>query len=227
MAVAESSASLWAAVVAIGVYHGLNPGMGWPLAVANGLSERRAGAVFATWWPLGAGHLLAMALVLVPFAALAWLLVWGREIRLAAGALVVVFGVSRLVLRRHPRWLARVRPTQLAWWSFLVATAHGAALMLLPILMGLCEAPTAAPTGVLDHANVMGLMQASVATAVAVALVHSVAMVVSGLAVAWVVYRFLGLRALRSAWLDLDVVWAIGLIFSGLAAVALAWGPSP
>lgn len=227
MAVAESTASLWAAVVAIGVYHGLNPGMGWPLAVANGMSEKRAGAVFATWWPLGAGHLLAMALVLVPFALLTWLLVWGREIRLAAGALVVVFGVSRLVLRRHPRWLARVRPTQLALWSFLVATAHGAALMLLPILMGLCAAPAAAPTGVLDHANVMGLMQSGVATALAVALVHSAAMLVSGLGVAWVVYRFLGLRALRSAWLDLEIVWGLGLVVSGVAAVVMAWAPAP
>ena len=222
----EASASLWAGVVAVGIYHGLNPAMGWPLAVANGMSERRGAAVFATWVPLGAGHLLAMALVLVPFALLAWMLAWSREIRVAAGALVLLFGVSRLFLRRHPRWLARIRPTQLALWSFLMATAHGAALMLLPILMGLCEAPAPArapaPTGALDHNAVMGLMRSSVGTAVAVSMLHTAAMIGSGLGVAWIVYRYLGLRALRSAWLDLDIVWALGLIASGAAAVAMA-----
>ena len=222
MAGIEASASLWAGVVAVGIYHGLNPAMGWPLAVANGMSERRGAAVFATWVPLGAGHLLAMALVLVPFALLAWMLQWSREIRVAAGALVLLFGVSRLFLRRHPRWLARIRPTQLALWSFLMATAHGAALMLLPILMGLCEAPAAAPTSALDHEAVMGLMRSSVGTAVAVSVLHTAAMIGSGLGVAWIVYRYLGLRALRSAWLNLDIVWALGLIASGAAAVAMA-----
>ena len=222
----EATASLWAGVVLIGAYHGLNPAMGWPLAVANGLSERRGAAVFGTWVPLGAGHLAAMVLVLVPFALLAWMLQWSREIRIGAGVLVLLFGVSRLFLRRHPRWLARVRPTQLALWSFLMATAHGAALMLLPLLMGLCQAPSgaaaAASTSAFDHAAVMGLMRTGFGIAVVVSLVHTAAMIASGLGVAWVVYRYLGLRALRAAWLDLDRVWAIGLIASGAAAVALA-----
>jgi hypothetical protein len=224
--VTPATASLWAGVVVIGVYHGLNPAMGWPLAVANGLGEKRDAAVFATWVPLGAGHLLAMALVLVPFALLTWMLQWGREIRVGAGALVLLFGVSRLLLRRHPRWFARIRPTQLALWSFLMATAHGAALMLLPILMGLCETPAAtvvaAPIGTLDHEAMMGLMRSSVGMAVTVSLVHTAAMIGSGLGVAWVVYRYLGLGALRAAWLDLDSVWALGLIASGVAAVAMA-----
>ena len=218
----EATASLWAGVVAIGVYHGLNPAMGWPLAVANGMSEGRGAAVFATWVPLGAGHLLAMSLVLVPFALLAWMLQWSREIRAGAGALVLLFGVSRLFLHRHPRWLARIRPTQLALWSFLMATAHGAALMLLPILMGLCATPPVAPTGAFNHDAVMSLMRSSVGTAVAVSVLHTAAMIGSGLGVAWVVYRYLGLRALRSAWLDLQIVWALGLIASGVAALAMA-----
>ncbi|HYN65144.1 MAG TPA: hypothetical protein VES36_11125, partial [Candidatus Limnocylindrales bacterium] len=79
--VATATASLWVGVVAIGIYHGLNPAMGWPLAVANGLGEKRDAAVFATWVPLGAGRLLAMALGLVPFALLTWMLEWGRELR--------------------------------------------------------------------------------------------------------------------------------------------------
>ena len=224
--VATATATLWAGVVAIGVYHGLNPAMGWPLAVANGMTEKRGAAVFVTWLPLGMGHLLAMALVLVPFALLAWMLQWGREIRIGAGALVLLFGVSRLFLRRHPRWLARIRPTQLVLWSFLTATAHGAALRLLPILMGLCETPAAAAavasTSAFDHEAAMGLMRSSVGTAVTVSLVHTAAMIGSGLGVAWVVYRYLGLRALRAAWFDLERVWALGLIASGVAAVAMA-----
>ena len=225
MAVA-TTASLWAGVVLMGIFHGLNPAMGWPLAVANGLSEKRDAAVFSTWVPLGTGHLAAMALVLVPFALLAWMLHWGREIRIGAGALVLLFGVSQLFLRHHPRWLARIRPTQLALWSFVMATAHGAALMLLPILMGLCEAPATvavgAPASAFDHEVVMGLMRSSVGTAVTVSLLHTAAMIGSGLAVAWVVYRYLGLRALRAAWLDLGFVWALGLIASGAAAVVMA-----
>ena len=149
---ATTTASLWAGVVAIGIYHGLNPAMGWPLAVANGLGEKRDAAVFATCVPLAVGHLLAMAVVLVPFALLSWLLEWGREVRIGAGALVLGFGVSRLLTRRHPRWLARVRPSRVALWSFLMATAHGAALMLLPFVMGLCEAPAAGSSGAFGHA---------------------------------------------------------------------------
>lgn len=221
----DGTATLWLGVVAIGAYHGLNPAMGWPLAVANGLSRKRGAAVFATFVPLGAGHLLAMALVLVPFALLTWLLTWQTEVRLAAGSLVLLFGISRLFMRRHPRWLARVRPTQLLLWSLLMATAHGAALMLIPFVMGLCEAPDtlAGRTPVAwGHEAVMALMRSNVATAVVVSLLHSAAMIVSGMAVAWIVYRHLGLRVLRRAWLDLDIVWALCLIASGAAGMALA-----
>jgi hypothetical protein len=218
------AASLWAGVVAIGVYHGLNPAMGWPLAVANGLERRRARAVLATWMPLGAGHLAAMALVLVPFALLTWMLAWGRELRLGAGALVLLFGVWRLVRRRHPRWLMRVRPTQLAWWSFLMATAHGAALMLVPIVMGLCVTGAAVePPSLFSHDATMRAVGTSLASALAVSLVHTTAMIASGLGIAWGVFRYLGLKALRAAWLDLDVVWALGLMLSGAAAILTAW----
>lgn len=218
--------SLWFGVVAIGAYHGLNPAMGWPLAVANGLSEKRGAAVIATFVPLGLGHLLAMALLLVPFALLSWLLTWQRELRIGAGGLVMLFGLSRLFLRRHPRWMMRVRPSRLLLWSFLMATAHGAALMLLPFFIGLCQAPAAnGPTGpisIFDHENVMGLMRTNLGTAVAVSLLHSAAMIVAGLGMAWLVYRWLGLRALRSTWLNLDLVWALSLVAAGTAAVVAA-----
>jgi len=204
--------------------------MGWPLAVANGLTEKRGAAVFRTFVPLGAGHLLAMALVLVPFALLSWLLAWSREIRIGAGMLVLLFGASRLFLRRHPRWLMRVRPTQLLLWSLLMATAHGAALMLLPILMGLCETPAAAAArspGAFDHEGMMTLMRSNLGTAVVVSLLHSAAMIAAGLTMAWIVYRHLGVRALRSTWLNLDIVWALSLIASGGAALAMALSSAP
>jgi hypothetical protein len=197
--------ALWAAVLAIGAYHGLNPAMGWPLAVANGMTERRGAAVVATMLPLAAGHLLAMAVVLLPFAAVASLLAWQQPIRVGAGLLVAAFGLWRLVDRRHPRFLARVRPTQVALWSFLMATAHGAGLMLLPFALGLCAAD-----GAMRLAPALAIGGAAL-----VAAVHTVAMLGVGLAAAWAVYRWLGLRALERSWIDLDRVWALSLVVAG------------
>jgi len=218
----DATVVLWLAVVAIGAYHGLNPAMGWPLAVANAMTQKRGVAVGLTFLPLGAGHFLAMALVLVPFSMLTGLIEWGREIRAGAGALVILFGVSQLFLRRHPRWLMRIRPGQLLLWSLLMATAHGAALMLLPIVMELCVAPgdaVARAAGPLGHEGAMMLMRSGFGTAVAVALLHSAAMIASGLAVAWIVYRHVGLRCLNSAWLDLRVLWALCLVAAGVACL--------
>ncbi len=223
-----ASAALWLTVVAVGLYHGLNPAMGWPLAVANGMAARRPGALFATLLPLGGGHFAAMAVVLVPFAWLSWYVQWSRPIRLGAGAVVVLFGIYKLLQRRHPRALARIRPTQLAWWSFLMATAHGAGLMLVPFMLGLCAtAPAAGGAAAslpeLGHDTVMNyLARSNVATAVAVAAVHTLAMVLAGIAMAWAVYRYLGLAFLRRVWLDLDVVWGASLVIAGLAGVVMA-----
>ncbi len=198
-------------MLAIGAYHGLNPAMGWPLAVANGLAERRGAAVFATLLPLAIGHLLAMAVVLLPFTALGALLTWSGPIRLAAGGLLVAFGAWRLVDRRHPRFLNRIKPSRLVWWSFLMATAHGAGLMLLPFAIGLC-----ASGGSTSPRLGEGLVAAAL-----VASVHTAAMLSSGLVAAWLVYRYLGLRVLNRAWLNLDVVWGTGLVIAGAASVAM------
>jgi len=221
---------LWLSIVALGLYHGLNPAMGWPLAVANGMTARRSGAVFATLLPLGGGHFAAMAVVLLPFAWLSWMVEWGRTLRVGAGVLVLVFGVYKVIRRRHPRALARIRPTQLAWWSFWMATAHGAGLMLLPFMLGLCtnaavavESSAAMNGPELGHAAIMGYLERSnLATALAVAGVHTLAMIAAGLAMAWIVYRYLGLRALRSTWLNLDAVWGASLIVAGAAGVGMA-----
>jgi hypothetical protein len=217
----SASEALWLAIAALGLYHGLNPAMGWPLAVANGMSERRGAAVFATLLPLGGGHFAAMAVALLPFAWLALYAEWSRGIRLAAGTIVLLFGVFLLVRRRHPRVLARIRPSRLAWWSFLSATAHGAGLMLLPFMLRLCEVPPAKDGDA--HAKMMvALTQSTLATALSVAVVHTLAMMAAGLAMAWLVYRYLGLKFLRSAWLNLDLVWAASLVVAGLAGVVTA-----
>ena len=219
----NATAALWFAIVAVGLYHGLNPAMGWPLAVANGLTERRAGAVFRTVLPLGGGHFAAMAVVLVPLAGLVWTTEWSRAIRLGAGLLVVLFGLYKLMDRRHPRALARIPPTRLAWWSFLMATAHGAGLMLLPFLLGLCG-PEDAGTG-LDAAHgtiARALARSGTATALAVATVHTLAMMLAGMAMAWAVYRYLGLQFLRRAWFNLDAAWAASLVVAGAAGVWMA-----
>ena len=215
-----SSTALWLTIVALGIYHGINPAMGWPLAVANGLTERRTRAVFATLLPLAGGHLLAIAVALAPFALLGWYAEWSRAIRLGAGALVVLFGVAKLIDRRHPRMLARIPPTRLAWWSFLMATAHGAGLMLVPFMLGLCAAPM--PAGDRHGAVMASLAGATVGTATLVAAVHTLASLLAGIGMAWAVYRYLGLRFVRLAWFNLDAVWAASLILSGAIGIWLA-----
>ncbi|MEY9134044.1 hypothetical protein ABIE79_005511 [Bradyrhizobium diazoefficiens] len=154
---------LWLALVASGLYHGVNPGMGWPLAVSAGLMDKSPRALFRALWALAAGHLLATFLVLLPFAFLLVLAEWQRSIQISASLLVIGFGVYRLIEHRHPRALARIPPTQLALWSFAVAIAHGAALMLVPIYLGLCQALE------LDAGHEAGaLMKASLGMAVLV-----------------------------------------------------------
>ena len=222
--IADGHAALWFTVIAFGIYHGLNPAMGWPLAVANGLSERRDAAVFATLAPLGAGHFLAMAVAVLPFALLSEFMKHGQAIRVGAGMLVLLFGIYRLVDRRHPRFLARIRPTQLVWWSFVMATAHGAGLMLVPVALGLCAAT---PTGASGHAALDTLLRSGIATAIGVSVVHTLAMLASGVTIAWLVYRYLGLKFLRRAWLNLDLLWGASLVVAGGVSSAMAlWWPS-
>jgi cytochrome c biogenesis protein CcdA len=114
--------------------------MGWPLAVSAGLMGKGRRDLIASLGSLGAGHFLAMAAILAPFAVMTALVAWQREIRIGAGLVVIAAGAHLLVARRHPRFLARTKPTQLALWSFAIATAHGAGLMLLPIYLGICTA---------------------------------------------------------------------------------------
>jgi hypothetical protein len=209
---------LWLAVVASGVYHGVNPGMGWPLAVSAGLMERSSRALIAALWPLMVGHLLAMLVVILPFSLLVALVEWQRQIEIGASLLVIGFGVFRFVNRRHPRALARIRPTQLGLWSFAVAVAHGAGLMLVPIYLGLCRAAD------LDrsHEAAGALINTSLGMAVLVSVVHSVAMIVAGGFSAWLVYRYLGLKFVSRSWFNLDATWAVSLVLVGVVSFAFS-----
>jgi len=169
-------------------------------------------------WPLAVGHLLAMLLVILPFALLAALVEWQRQIQIGASLLVIGFGILRLVDPQHPRALARIRPTQLGLWSFAVAIAHGAGLMLVPIYLGLCQQAH------LDkgHEAAGILMQANLGMAVAVSIVHATAMLAAGGCSAWLVYRYLGLKFVSRSWFNLDTAWAFSLILVG--AIALVFG---
>ena len=213
-----ATVGLWLAVVVSGLYHGVNPGMGWPLAVSAGLMGHGRRDVVTALVPLAVGHLVSMLVILLPFAAMTALLDWQHEIRIGASAAVIAFGVFRLVDRRHPRVLARIRPTQLALWSFVIATAHGAGLMLLPIYLGLCSADELD----LAHQTSSILMAQNSATAVLVSLVHTLSMVAAGGMIAVLVYDWLGLKFLSRSWFNLDLVWALSLILIGAIGLLTA-----
>ena len=209
---------LWLSVVASGLYHGVSPGMGWPLAVSAGLMARSARALVGALRPLMVGHLLAMGVVLLPFALLVALVEWQHHIQSGASLVVLGFGLFRLVNRRHPRGLARIRPTQLGLWSFAVAMAHGAGLMLVPIYLGLCRAADR-DTG---HAAAGALIHTNLGMAVLVAVVHAVAMITAGGCVAWLVYRYLGLKFVARSWFNLEATWACSLVLVGALSLALS-----
>jgi hypothetical protein len=210
-------AALWLAVVASGLYHGLNPAMGWPLAVSAGLMERSSRALVTALWPLTLGHLLAMLAVVLPFALLLALIQWQQHIQIGASLLVIGFGIVRLMHRRHPRMLARIRPTQLALWSFAVAIAHGAGLMLVPIYLGLCRAADLNR----GHAAPGALIIDNLGMAVVVSAVHSLAMIAAGGLLAWLVYRYLGLKFVSRSWFNLDASWAVSLVLVGALSLVI------
>jgi hypothetical protein len=210
---------LWSAILLSGLYHGINPGMGWPLAVASGLMEKNPRALFAALWPLSLGHFSAMLAMLLPFALLVALAQWQHELQAVAGFSLVAFGVFRLLDARHPRMLARIGPTRLALWSFVVAIAHGAGLMLVPIYLGLCQ------TSDLDrgHEAAAILVNANIGMVVIVSVVHTIAMITAGAGAAWLVYRYLGLQFVARSWFNLDRVWAASLILVGAVALAIGF----
>ena len=191
--------------------------MGWPLALSAGLMERSSHALVAALWPLTVGHLLAMLVVILPFSLLVALVQWQRQIQIGASLLVIGFGIFLLINRRHPRVLARIRPTQLGLWSFAVAIAHGAGLMLVPIYLGLCRAADLNR----GHQAAGALINANLGMAALVSVVHSITMIAAGGILAWLVYRYLGLKFVSRSWFNLDVTWSLSLILVGALSLAI------
>ncbi len=215
----NSVAALWWAVIAAGVYHGINPGMGWPLAVSAALMERKKLALVGALVALAFGHFLAMTAILLPFSMMASLVAWQSEIRIGAGLLVIALGIYLLINRKHPKFLSRVPPTKLALWSFLAAMAHGAGLMLVPIFLGL----NAGGDMHSSHSAAGILMANNVGAAFFVAFVHTAAMTLAGGLFATIIYFWLGLKFLSKTWFNLDVVWALSLILVGGIGIWSAW----
>jgi len=219
-----SGAWPWIAVALLGAYHGVDPSMGWLFAVALGLQERRRGKVFEALLPIAVGHLiavgLAVALIAGAMASGAWML---RPIGAVA---LIAFGLFRLWRPgAHPRWVAmRVSARDLVAWSFLMASAHGAGLMLFPILMELPASANGMPA-MHHHEMYIGTMAAhghlEVAQAIAVVVVHTGAMLIVMGTVALAVYQWIGLQILRSAWINLDTIWAIALIAAGFLSLLI------
>jgi hypothetical protein len=208
---------LWSAIAASGVYHGINPAMGWPLAVSNALMERSGRALLAALGYLALGHALAVLAVTLPFGLLLALLAWQREIQMGASLLVIGFGIVLVIWRRHPRVLARIAPTRLAFWSFTVAIAHGAGLMLVPLYLGLCQAGDADR----GHLAAKALIGANLGMALLVSLVHVAAMITVGGLLAWLAYRYLGLKFVTRVWFNLNLIWALSLILVGALSLGI------
>jgi hypothetical protein len=201
-------------ILLLGAFHGINPGMGWLFAVALGMQERRLGAVWRALIPLTLGHALAIAaVVLMGVAAGAAAPV--SSLKLPAAFMLGALGIYRMIRHHHITGGGmRVSMWGLTAWSFLMATCHGAGLMVLPVFLGM-----AAPAqGASCHAAVAA--SANAATAATATLAHGAGYLVVTGAAAWLVFRKLGVGILRKAWFNIDLMWAIALIVTGILTVA-------
>ena len=205
----------WLALAGLGAFHGLNPGMGWLFAVALGLQDKSRAAVWRALFPLAAGHGLAVgAAILV--AALAGVALSPAMMRWPVAVLLVVLGVWRLFRHCHPRGVGmRVGMGGLTLWSFLMATAHGAGLMVLPVVLGITAQAASGPA---CHAHPPSM---TAAAAVSATLVHAAGYLLITAAAAWLVFEKLGLGLLRRAWVNLDLLWAGALIATGILTLAI------
>jgi hypothetical protein len=209
-------ATLWLLLL-LGAYHGVNPGMGWLFAVALGMQQRKGGAVARSLVPLAAGHMLAIGGVVMA-AALLGVAFSPAAFRYPVAAILITLGLFRLVRHRHPRWVRmQVGFRDLTVWSFLMASAHGAGLMVLPALLG--SHPVKGADHEVGHEAMIGT--ASPLAMLVATVVHTVGyLLVTGL-VAWIVYWKLGLTLLRTAWFNLDLIWAVALVGTGVATALM------
>ena len=206
----------WTTLFLLGVYHGINPGMGWLFAVARGMQERSTKAVVRALAPITLGHALAIGVV-VALAGVIQVVLPSGYIRIVVAAALIALGIFRIVRRKHFAWGGmQVGFRDLTFWSFLMASAHGAGLMVLPIVLH-ASPGNAMPAGHKHH------MQAAAGSnawlGIGATLVHTIGYLsVTGL-IAVLVYRKFGLAMLRKGWFNLDLVWAIALIVTGCVAL--------
>jgi hypothetical protein len=210
----------WAALFLLGAYHGINPGMGWLFAVALGMQKTSSRAVWAALGPISVGHALAISVVVL-LAGLAQTVVPLRALKVGVAIILFGLGLYHLVRHRHPRWGGmQIGFADLTLWSFLMASAHGAGLMVLPILFRISrgESPSGSAAS-MHHMHMSAVGGGN--TNLSAILVHTLGyLVVMGFA-AWVVYEKLGLALLRKAWLNLDLIWAVALIATGILTFAI------
>jgi hypothetical protein len=203
----------WGTLIALGAFHGINPGMGWLFAVALGMQEQRRGAVLRALVPLGAGHALAVVVAVGVALAIGLVIPLGW-LRWPVAAVLVSLGVLRFFRHRHPRWGGmRVSMGGLTVWSFLMATAHGAGLMVVPVFMGMSMAG--------DHAHHMHAASSAATAAFFATGLHAVGYLVVTAVVAVVVFEKLGVGILRRAWFNLDLIWSAALITTGMLTLML------
>ena len=199
----------WAMLIGLGAFHGVNPGMGWLFAVALGMQERRRGAVLRALVPLGAGHALAVAGAVGAALAVGAVIPPGW-LRWPIAGVLVSLGVLRFFRHRHPRWAGmRVSMPGLALWSFLMATAHGAGLMVVPVFVGMSMA---ADSG---HAHHIAAAGGGAGTALIATGLHAVGYLAVTAFIAVLVFEKLGVGILRRAWLNLDLIWSAALVATG------------
>ena len=217
----------WLALIALGAYHGLNPAMGWLFAVSLGLQEGRREAVLKAFWPIALGHALAVTLVVVAVLALQFVVPLEVLRYLAAGTLIT-FGLYKLVRRKHPRWVGmRVGFRDLTLWSFIMASAHGAGLMLVPVLLKLSgtmhemghEAHEAHEHW--GHSVHLFLTNPEALTDLAAVGVHTLSMFAVMAMVALLVYDKLGLMILKRTWFNVDLLWAAALVGAGVITLLI------
>lgn len=202
----NESVAAWTTLFLLGAYHGINPGMGWLFAVARGMQEHRARAVAWSLPPIALGHALSIGAVvlLVGLAQVALPLAY---IRIGVAVILIGLGVFKLFRSRHFRWGGmQVGFRDLTIWSFLMASAHGAGLMVLPVVL-------AGP-----HAHHMNVAQGA-SSGVWVTLIHTLGYFTATAAVALLVYQKFGLAMLRRSWFNLDLIWAVALVITGVVAL--------
>jgi hypothetical protein len=209
----------WLTLFGLGVFHGINPAMGWLFAVALGLQEQKRAAVLRALPPIALGHALSIGMIIAA-VLVARISLPHRALKIAAAAILFAFGLYRLFRSRHPNWVGmRVGFGDLTLWSFIMASAHGAGLMLIPLFLVAPAAPHEHHTGLhkvieqnyasgFANFNTPSLLTASV-------VVHTLGYLLMTAAVAILVYEKLGLGLLRRAWFNVDLVWMLALMMTG------------